>query len=213
MRTVRSLWQVLIVLALIGCLASLFGPTERRWGVDVGAVGSSVFSLALLASVILVSVWPRDAFPDHWSLAESRAWVGLIFTALLLCGFTDYLLGVAALEEVPRTFHDLPRHQFYWLLGVVAVAWGVTSGVLALRGGPALDERDLRLRHQADRLGDWALSLLIIACVVLLNAVPAARLDWWLEPVILANVLVGVLMTKLLVEHAALAFGYALARR
>ena len=75
------------------------------------------------------------------------------------------------------------------------------------------DERDLRLRFQADRVGDWALSLTVVASVVLLASVAASSLAWWLQPLVLANVLIAVLIAKLFIEHAALVALYARARR
>jgi|SRR5688572_2081573 len=213
MWTARSLWPALISLALLGALASLFGPGERWGGVDIGASGSAVFNLAVIASVILVSLRPQAAFPEHWSLAETRAWVGLVFTALICCGFVKFLYAVAALDTVPTTVAALPARHFIWLLTTLIIAWGITSGVLAYRGGPDLDERDLRMRHQADRAGDWALTIIVIAAIVLLVRQPALQLEWWLEPLILANVLVAVLTFKGLVEHAALVAIYAAARR
>ena len=168
-------------------------------GVDVGATGASVFNLAVIGSVILVSLRPEAAFPEHWSLAESRAWVGLVFTSLICCGFVKFLYAVAALDTVPTTIAALPARHFIWLLTTLFIAWGITSGVLAYRGGPDLDERDLRMRHQADRAGDWTLTSIVIASIVLLVHQPGPQLDWWLEPLILANVLVGVLTFKGLV--------------
>ncbi len=47
MWTVRRVWAVFISLAVLACLANLFGPAERWWGVDLGATGAAVFHLAL----------------------------------------------------------------------------------------------------------------------------------------------------------------------
>ena len=48
MWTVRRRWQALIALALVACMANLFGPAERWWGVDIGATGAAVFYLCLV---------------------------------------------------------------------------------------------------------------------------------------------------------------------
>ena len=213
MWTARSLWPSLTLLALLGALASFFGPDERWGGVDIGATGSAVFNLALIGAVILISMRPQTAFPEHWSLAETRAWVGLVFTALIFFGFVKFLYAVAALDAVPTTIDALPVRHFIWVLTTLFIAWAITSGVLAYRGGPDLDERDLRMRHQADRAGDWALTGIVVASICLLVRQPALRLEWWLEPLVLANVLVGVLTFKGLVEYAALVAYYAVARR
>ena len=75
------------------------------------------------------------------------------------------------------------------------------------------DERDLRLRHAADRVGDWAFTIVIAWCVGLLVGQPAERLTWFLEPLIAANVLIGILIAKSLVEHVYLVARYAWDRR
>jgi hypothetical protein len=94
------------------------------------------------------------------------------------------------------------------------IAWGVISGALAVGAGPVeSDERDLRLRHAADRAGDWALISIVIGCIVLLVRLPGERLEWWLEPLVLANILIFVLVVKSLIEQAALVALYARARR
>jgi hypothetical protein len=214
MWSVGRLWRVLIGLAFIACIACLFGPAERWWGVDLGVTGSAVFHLAMIASTVVACVRPRSLFPEEMALAECRAWVALVFTAMVIMGFAKYLVVISHLEAVPRSFHDLPFRHFQVLLVTLFIAWGVTSG--ALGHGPGAiesDERDLRLRHAADRIGDWALIFMVIGSVVLLMAVPAPRLEWWLEPLVLANLLIGVLVVKLQVESVALVARYAHSRR
>ena len=145
--TSRLAWM-LLVLALVGAVAGLFGPHERVWGVDLGATGTAVFGFTL--------------------------WVGA------------------------------------WL-----IAWAVVAK--ALRGPQTelveLDERDLRVQRWADRGGDWALTLVVIAIVLLLAYVPAERLAWWLMPLIAAHVLIGMLIGRALLERAFLVARYALERR
>ena len=48
--------------------------------------------------------------------------------------------------------------------------------------------------------------------VVVLAAFPAAQLAWWLSPIVLANVLIGLLIAKSLVEYLALTLQYRAAR-
>jgi hypothetical protein len=105
--------------------------------------------------------------------------------------------------------------HFLWNLFVLLIAWAVAAGVLR---GPKterveVDERDLRMQRSADRAGDWALTLVVIAVVLLLAFVPAEILAWWLMPLIAANVLIGLLIGRSFVEHASLALLYARARR
>ena len=158
MWTIRRQWQALIALALVACVANLFGPVERWWGVDIGATGAAVFYLCLVALLVLMA----------------------------LKGF----------------------------IIVMAIAWGMAAHALGRGSGPVeYDERDLRLRFQADRVGDWAPCLAVVASVLLLSSVSAASLTWWLQPLVLPNLLIAVLIAKLLLEHAALVALYAHARR
>ena len=84
------------------------------------------------------------------------------------------------------------------------------------------------MRRSADRAGDWALTLVVIASVLLLVFVPAERLAWWLSllvfvpaerlawwlsPLIAATALIGLLIGRSFVEHAFLVAQYALERR
>jgi len=47
MASVSRLSWLLLVVALGGALASLFGPTERWWGVDIGSMGAGLFGFTL----------------------------------------------------------------------------------------------------------------------------------------------------------------------
>lgn len=208
------LWAVLFSLAVLAFTANLFGPAARWWGVDLGASGAAVFHLALIGSVILVALRPREVIPEAWSVAEGRAWLGLVFMTMILLAFAKLMWLLSTLAEVPATPAAVPARHFLWELVVLFIAWRVTSSLLGRGAGPIeLDERDLRMRNRADRAGDWALSLTVIECVVLLAWLPATTLAWWLEPMILAHALIGFLIVKALVEHAALVAGYTLARR
>jgi uncharacterized membrane protein len=213
MWSVRRLWLVLVTLAVAGCLASLFAPAERWLGVDLGAIGASLLYLALLGSVLVTALRPRQVFPEDWSLAEARAWVGLVFTGMILLGFGKFLWVLAQLEEVPRKPWGVPAGHFLFLLVTLFIAWSLISGLLARGAGPVeQDERDLRLRNQADRAGDLTLTFIVIGFVVVLINGPAV-LGWWLEPMVLANTLLGVLIVKAMVEFVALVTSYAQGRR
>ena len=102
-----------------------------------------------------------------------------------------------------------------WNLFVLLIAWAVVAD--ALRGPKTelveLDERDLRMQRSADRAGDWAFTLVVIAVVLLLAFVPAERLAWWLMPLVAANMLIGLLIGRSFVEHASLVVFYARERR
>ena len=213
MWTAQRIWQVFGSMALVGCAASLFGRQERWLGLDIGATGSQIFTLAVIGALTVASLRPREIFPEHWSLAESRAWVGLVLILMILLSFAKYFFQVSFLEPVPATPREFPAGALLWQLATLLIAWGILSAVLAYRGGPDEDERDLRMRLGADRAGDWALTLTIAGCIALLIAVPAARLAWWLQPMVVVHLLVGILILRTFVEHIALVIHYAIARR
>jgi hypothetical protein len=182
-------------------------------GVDLGATGAAVFHLCLAGLLVFMALKGSEVFPETWSLAECRGWVGMGFTALILAAMAKFLWSLSHLDVVPTRLYELPARNLVSFIVVMAIAWGVAAGVLGRRAGAvAHDERDLRLRFHADRAGDWALSLTVVASVLLLTNVPAASLAWWLQPLVLANVLIAVLIAKLLVEHVALVALYARAR-
>ena len=214
MWTVRRQWQVLVALGVVACVSNLFGPAERWWGVDIGATGAAVFYLCLVALLGLMALKGSDAFPETWSLAERRAWVGMGFSALIFGATAKFLCAFSQLEIVPTRLYEVPARDLVSFIIVMAIAWGMAGHVLGRGAGPVEhDERDLRLRFQADRIGDWALCLTVVGGVLLLTTVPASGLAWWLQPLVLANVLIAVLIAKMLVEHAALVALYARARR
>jgi hypothetical protein len=214
MWSVRRQWQALISLALVACMANLFGPAERWWVVDIGATGATVFYLSLVGLLVLMALKGSEAFPDAWSLAERRAWVGMGFTALIVVATGKFLWFFSHLEVVPTRLYEVPARNLIGFIIVMGIAWGIAARVLGRGSGPVEhDERDLRLRFQADRAGDWALSLTVIASVVLLATAGASSLAWWLQPLVLANVLIAVLTVKLFIERAALVVLYARARR
>lgn len=213
MWTAGRFWQVLMVVAAFGALAMLFGPASRWFGVDLGATGASLFFLSLAGLITLLAMKPGDLFPDEWSLAERRGWVSLVMTTLILVTLVKYVWVLAGMDPAPTWIGELPRRPLSNVV-VLAIAWGVCEGLLRRGAGPVSeDERDLRLRLAADGIGDLALSLAIVACVVLLASLQAAYLEWWLKPLVLANVLIALLIARSLIENLALITLYARARR
>lgn len=210
----RLAWTVL-VLTLTGALGSLFGPQEPLWGVDIGSLGASLFGITLWIGVGLFAAYPDRIFSPGWSIAERRAWAGLVFVLLIFLGYVRFMWALWRLPEIPDTLRELPAENFVWNLTVQLIAWAVVSANLRgrERGVIEADERDQRLRGAADRVGDWMLTILIAWCVGLLIGQPGVRLSWWLAPMIAANVLVGILIAKTLVEHAYLVGRYAWDRR
>ncbi len=209
MQSAGRLALILLVLGSASAFAALFGPAQAWGGVDLGATGASVFMLSLLAAIALFAVRGDQVFPEHMSIAERRAWVGLVFTAIILVTFARELYVLSRHAAVPEGVNDLFARRFIERYVVVAIVWAVISHLIGRReGGPESDERDLRLRHRADRAGDWALTLIVINAIIVLASAPRELLGWWLAPIVLANVLIGLLITKSLVEHVVLALSY-----
>jgi len=210
----RLAWGVL-ALALTGALASLFGPDQSLWGHNLRSLGAMVFGFTLWFGAWLYARYPDRIFAPAWSIAERRAWTALVFAALIFVAYLRFMWGVAAMPEVPVSVHELPAEHFIANLVVLLIAWAVVSSSLRGKEPDAIeaDERDLRLRRAADHVGDWALTILIAWCAGLLAFQPAERLSWWLAPLVAANVLIGILIVKALVEHVYLVGRYAWDRR
>jgi hypothetical protein len=124
--------------------------------VDTGATGAAVFYLCLVALLGLMALKGSDAFPETWSLAERRAWVGMGFSA----SSSGLLQNFSAPSRSSRNRADpairVPARDLVSFIIVMAIAWGMAGHVLGRGAGPVEhDERDLRLRFQADRIGDW----------------------------------------------------------
>jgi hypothetical protein len=215
MLSISRLAWLLLVLALVGAVAGLFGPHERVWGIDLGATGTAVFGFTLWTGAWLFARHPDAIFPAEWSITERRAWAGLLFLTLVFLNFVRFMTAIAQLDTPPVSMGELPSRHFLWNLFVLLIAWAVVAD--ALRGPKTelveLDERDLRMQRLADHAGDWALTLAVIAVVLLLAFVSPERLAWWLMPLIAANMLIGLLIGRSFVEHTSLVVLYARERR
>jgi hypothetical protein len=130
MWTVRRQWQALIALAMVASMANLFGPAERWGGVDIGATGAAVFYLCLVALLVLMALKGSEVFPETWSLAERRAWVGLGFTALIVGAAGKFLWVFSHLEIVPTWLNDVPARNLVNFIIVMGIAWGIAARVL-----------------------------------------------------------------------------------
>jgi hypothetical protein len=213
MRTSRRLQCLLLLLGGATAIAAAFGPATPWNGVDIGATGATLFMAVLAAAIWFFAAKGDTMFPDDMSVAERRAWVGLVFVGIVLMTFARHLWLLWEHEIVPVSHQQFFGRHFVQRLVVLIVVWSVISHLIGrAAGGIEADERDFRLRHRADRVGSWAFTLIVIACISVLASVPAALLDWWLAPVVLANVLIGLLIVKSFVEHVALTFTYRLGR-
>jgi hypothetical protein len=213
MRASRRFQWLLLVLGGGAAIAATFGPATPWNGVDIGATGATLFMAVLAAAIWLFAVKGDAMFPDDMSVAERRAWVGLVFVGIVLLTFAHHLWMLWTHEVAPLSHDQFFGRQFVQRLFVLIVVWSVISHLIGrAAGGIEADERDLRLRHRADRVGGWAFTLIVIACISMLVSVPARLLEWWLAPIVLANVLIGLLIAKAFVEHVALTFTYRLGR-
>ena len=209
MRVVGSGASILLALGILSAIAALFGPETRWYGVDLGATGAALFVLTLGAAIALFAMRGEQVFPEHTSITERRAWVGLSFLVFILAAFIREMVMLSGHAEIPERLDDLLSHRFVQRYIVLAIVWSVISYLIGRRvGGVEADERDLRMQRRADRAGDLALTLIVIGGIVVLASVPQEMLSWWLAPIVLANVLIGLLVAKLLVEHAVLVFSY-----
>jgi hypothetical protein len=214
MWTARRQATALLTIGMVAGLATLFGPDERTGGVDVGATGASLFVLSLIAAMVLFALRSREIFPDDASVAEQRAWIGALFIGFILLDYLRFMWMVWQLPEPPPTPTAILASHFLRRLFVLIGVWAVISHLIGRQAGAVqTDERDLRLQNVSTRAGDMMLTLIIMACVCLLALTPAPLLEWWLSPIVLANVLIGLLIARSLVEHIVLTFAYFAARR
>ena len=209
MASVSRLGWVLLVAAVIGATASLFGPHGPWLGVDIGATGAALFGLALWSGAWLLAKNPDRIFSPAWPIAERRAWTGLLFALLIFLNYLRFMWALS-LHEAPVSLGEMPSRHFIWNLIVLLIAWAVVSKTVGGDDPDAIDfdERDLRIQRKADRAGDAAFTVITIACIVLLIALPAERLEWWLAPLIAAQVLIGLLIARTLSEYAYLVVSY-----
>jgi len=200
---------VLLGVGVLSALAALFGPSESLAGVDLGATGATLFMLTLGAAIWLFAARGEAVFPDYMSVAERRAWVSLVFLGVMIAAFAKEMWTLSAHAIVPDGISDLFARRFIERYVALVIAWSLIAYLIGRRdGGVEADERDLRLRHRADRAGDLALTLIVIGGIAVLASTPAPSLAWWLQPIVLANVLIGLLMAKILVEQLMLAYSY-----
>ena len=209
MQSAQRLAWILVVVGGLSALAAVFGPAKPWLGMDLGKVGAALFMLTLAATVWLFAARADQVFPEHMSLAERRAWVGLAFALVVVASFVRHLWAMSAHDLPPATFRDPMGRHFVQQLLPLMIAWTVISRLIGRHSrGVEVDERDLRLLDRAHQAGDLTLTLIVIGGIVVLAWAPAASLAWWLAPISLAYLLIGVLVAKALVEQVVLAFTY-----
>ena len=210
MASVSRLAWLLLAVALLGALASLFAPAERWLGLDFGSAGTALFGFALWAGAWLLAKQPDRVFSSDWPIAERRAWAGLLFVLLIFLNFARFMYALSQ-QEAPQSIGEMPTRHFIFNISMLLVSWIVVSKTIGSDAASAVefDERDRRIQRAADRGADLVFTLVAICCIGLLVTLPAQILAWWLAPLIAAQVLVGMLIVKSLSEYLYLVVSYA----
>ena len=209
MNSPRRMAIALLVLGLATACAMLFGPAERIAGVDPGTVGAATFVAVVGLALWLFATRGAEVFPEHMSIAEQRAWIGLAFATIIVATFARHFWALSLHDLPPESLRDPAGRHFVQQVLMFVISWTLIARLVGRRPGEVqIDERDLRLLDRAHAAGDSALTLIVIGCIIVLAFVPMASLEWWLAPVTLAYVLIGMLIVKALVEQAALALAY-----
>lgn len=142
---------------------------------------------------------------DDPSAAERNLWLYLAGTALIV-GFVACVLMTPG-SEVHRSNGDTGGYDSWLMLLGAALAWWVLNP----RGVPR-DERDRDIAGYGDRVGYWALVLLLLAFLLTLGFAPPGtlqRFTHWL----IANTLLALIMIASLVQYVAQLARYAHERR
>jgi len=196
----RRSW-LLLCLAALGAAGMFLGP-DGWLGLDIGPVGAAVLYAALWLLVIHVSRHSEEAFPADAPLAERVAWVAVVFVTLIALNWMNFISSLRNLGDGADQIWNSASRPFSWNLAMLLIGWIVVASVVRARNRESvgLDERDLRIRHAADRAGSGLMALLIVALISALATQPEL-LAPWLRPLIVANALIGLLMAKTLTEN------------
>jgi hypothetical protein len=121
----------------------------------------------------------------------------------------NLVLALPGLGEEADRLRNAATRPASGHFGMSIFGWMVMGSILRKQdsGGVQFDQRDLRIAHRASRVADGALALLVVWLVVALMALPDQSRTW-LRPLIAANVLVGVLVVRALVESICTLWGY-----
>lgn len=190
---------------LVACLA--FGALLAPWGSGL-PLRPGVVAVALLVggALWMKRHWARRRLVagDDPSAAERNLWIYLAGTALIV-GYVLVVLMTPG-SEVHRT-GGTGGYDSWLMLGGGAIAWFL----LYERGAPR-DERDQANAAYGDRVGYWALVLLLIVFLLALGFAPRdlmQRFTHWL----IANSLLCLIMLACLVQYVAQLARYASERR
>jgi hypothetical protein len=205
--------QILIALAALGAAGMFLGP-DGWLGIDIGRVGAAVLYATIWLFVVHLSRSPEGIFPEQASPAERQGWVALAFVSLIACHFLNFIAALPSLGVAADYISNPASRRFGINLGLLLVAWIVVGGILRAQNGEGVeaDERDLRIQHSAQRTAGGLLSALIIAFVALLAIFPE-QAQQWMRPLIVGNLLLGLLIARTLTESIYLVARYSRERR
>jgi hypothetical protein len=203
----RRSW-LLLSLAALGAAGMFLGP-DGWLGIDIGPVGAAVLYAALWLFVIHLWKHAEAAFPSDAPLAERQAWVAVAFVSLISFHWLNFLLLLPDLDAAADQISNPASRRFAINAGMSIFAWIVVSGVVRSgnRDAVDLDERDLRIQHAANRAGSGLMAVLIIGMTAAL-AIQPEMLAPLLRPLIVANVLVGLLIAGTLTENVYIVARY-----
>lgn len=195
-----------IFIVVLGCLA--FGVLLASWGADLPLRPGVVAAAVLIGGALWMKRhWARRrlAAGDDPSAAERNLWVYLAGTAIIV-GYVLIVLMTPG-SEVHRRTGDTGGYDSWLMLGGGAIAWFL----LYERGAPR-DERDQANAAYGDRVGYWALVLMLIVFLLALGFAPRdlmQRFTHWL----IANSLLCLIMAANLVQYVAQLARYARERK
>src|SRR5262252_3817488 len=101
MRSAQRLAWVLLIVGGVAAVAGILGPSERWGGVDPGATGAAIFMVCLVAGIALFATQGDQVFPEHMSVSERRAWVGLAFMAIILASYFHEMWVLSVRGDLP----------------------------------------------------------------------------------------------------------------
>lgn len=205
--------RILVSLAALGAAGMFFGP-DGWFGIDIGPVGAAVLYAAIWLFVIHLSLNPGAVFPELASPAERQAWVALAFVGLITFHFLNFIVALPSLGTAADQILNPASRQFGFNLGMLIFAWVVVGGIVRAQNAEPIevDERDLRIQHAAQRVAGGLSSMLMIGLVALLAIFPEHALPW-MRPLIVGNVLLGLLIARTLTESIFLVAQYSRERR
>ena len=191
-----------IVAVLVACLG--FGAVLASWGSGLPLRPGVVAATLLVGGAL----WMRRQWAhrhrvagDDPSAAERNLWLYLAGTAMIV-GYVLVVLMTPG-SEVHRTTGDTGGYDSWLMLAGGAIAWFV----LYERGAPR-DERDQANAAYGDRVGYWALVLLLVVFLLALGFAPRdamQRFTHWL----IANALLWLIMLANLLQYVAQLARYA----